>query len=121
MVDSVVLRLFNTRALTATIATLAQGTSAVVSFRATVDAAPAVAAGSTYTWQGDNVAAVISAEAPKVPSNTVTVKATHAELPKTGAAHLEVGGYGLLSMLLGVGFVIATKRRRDETAYATAE
>ena len=110
-----------TRTLTATIATLAQGTSAVVSFRATVDAAPAVAAGSTYTWQGDNVAAVISAEAPKVPSNTVTVKATHAELPKTGAAHLEVGGYGLLSMLLGVGFVIATKRRRDESAYATAE
>ncbi len=111
-----------THTVTATIATMAQGTSAVVSFRATVDAAPAVAAGTTYTWQGDNVGAVVSTEVPKVPSNTVTVKATHAELPKTGSAHLEVGGYGLLSMLLGVGFVIATKRRRDdETAYVTAE
>ena len=111
-----------THTVTATIATMAQGTSAVVSFRATVDAAPAVAVGTTYTWQGDNVGAVVSTEVPKVPSNTVTVKATHAELPKTGSAHLEVGGYGLLSMLLGVGFVIATKRRRDdETAYVTAE
>ena len=92
------------------------GQQVIVSFKVTIDAAPAIAAGTTYTWHGENVGAVKSNEVRKVTSNEVTLRAHYEELAKTGAAHLEVGGFGLISLLLGAGLMIATKRRRRDTA-----
>ena len=106
----------DTQTLAATIDRLDPGQQVIVSFKVTIDAAPAIAAGTTYTWHGENVGAVKSNEVRKVTSNEVTLRAHYEELAKTGAAHLEVGGFGLISLLLGAGLMIATKRRRRDTA-----
>ena len=103
-----------TRTLSWTVATLQPGGSFVASFQATVDAAPTVAPGETYAWTGTNVAAVVSKENPKVPSNEVTVKSSKSELPKTGADGLGLAYLGLLLAALGGGLVLVARRRRDE-------
>jgi len=103
-----------TRTLTWTVATLQPGASFVASFQATVDAAPAVAPGETYTWTGVNVAAVISAENPKVPSNPVTVTSSKTELPKTGADGFGMAYLGLLLAALGGGLMFIARRRDEE-------
>ena len=103
-----------TRTLTWTVATLQPGASFVASFQVTVDAAPTVAPGETYTWTGVNVAAVMSAENPKVPSNPVTVTSSKTELPKTATDGLGVAYLGMLLAALGAGLMFIARRRRDE-------
>lgn len=104
-----------THTITWVIAELAAGDMAWLVFDATVDAAPDVAPGSTYTWQGDNVGAAMSTEVTtKVPSNLVTVTATTTVLPETGSNTTPIILIGLLAILLGGTLVVFTRRRETQ-------
>ncbi len=101
-----------TRMVTAVLGSMAPGASIVVTFTVTVDAAPTLAPGMSYTWTGRNVAGVHSTEIPSnVPSNEVVVKASTSELPKTGTEIMSIAGGGILVLLAGLGLILVARRR----------
>ena len=105
-----------TRTITWVSEALAAGDHVLLVFDVTVDAAPEVAPGTTYTWHGDNVGAAVSTEVTtKVPSNTVTITASKTVLPATGTDSGPVVLIGLLAILLGGGLVLITRRREKDT------
>jgi uncharacterized repeat protein (TIGR01451 family)/LPXTG-motif cell wall-anchored protein len=105
-----------TRTITLFSEALAAGDHVRLVFDVTVDAAPEVAPGSTYTWQGDNVGATFStAVTTPVTSNTVTITASKTVLPATGSESAPVVLIGLLAILLGGGLVLITRRREKHT------
>ncbi len=102
-----------TRTVSWTIASLPAGSTVLATLRATVDAAPAVAAGASYSWTGPNVAAVVSTEVPSTPSNQVTVTASVSEpLAQTGTELGPLVGLGGGAILLGLLLVLVGRNRR---------
>ncbi len=103
-----------TRTLTWVIDEMVDGTSVKLVFDVTVDAAPEVAPGTTYTWTGDNMGAAMSDQTPKVPSNVVTIKASKTVLPETGGNTLPLILGGILAIIAG-GVLVLAGRRRENT------
>lgn len=105
-----------TRTVTMVVAEMLPGTSVFLVFDVNVDAAPEVAPGTTYSWQGDNVGAAMSTETTtRVTSNIVTVKASKTVLPATGSESGPLVLFGLLAILLGGVLVVLTRRREKHT------
>ena len=105
-----------TRTVTMVVAEMLPGTSVFLVFDVNVDAAPEVAPGTTYSWQGDNIGAAMSGQTTtKVPSNVVTVKASKTVLPATGSESGPLVLFGLLAILLGGVLVVLTRRREKHT------
>lgn len=105
-----------TRTVTMVVAEMLPGTTVLLVFEVNVDAAPEVAPGTTYSWQGDNVGAAVSTETPtEVPSNVVTVKASKTVLPATGSESGPLVLFALLAILMGGGLVVLTRRRAKHT------
>ena len=105
-----------TRTVTMVVAEMLPGTSVFLVFDVNVDAAPEVAPGTTYSWQGDNVGAAMSTETTtRVTSNIITVKASKTVLPATGSESGPLVLFGLLAILLGGVLVVLTRRREKHT------
>ena len=102
-----------THTLTWSFPELVNGLTLVLAFNVTVDAAPHVEPGTTYTRTGDNVGAAMSDQTPKVPSNIVTIKASKTVLPETGGNSLPLVLGGILAILAGGALVMASRRREN--------
>jgi hypothetical protein len=119
-----------THTVTWTIASLASGQKATVSFQVTVDTPAAAADGSIPAETIRNVGAVLSTETPKTPSNVVTTTTTAvlglkvtkpvatptvkpaAVLPFTGSG-LPIGPASIVAvMLIGLGLAMSATRRK---------
>jgi len=100
-----------TRTLTWVVDEMPNGTSVLLVFDVTVDPAPHVDPGTTYTWSADNMGAAMSDQTPKVPSNVVTIKASKTVLPETGGNTLPLILGGILAILAGAALVLTSRRR----------
>ncbi len=105
----------STRTITWVVDEMANGSSVLLVFDVTVDAAPHVEPGTTYTWTADNMGAAMSDQTPKVPSNIVTIKASKTVLPETGGNTLPLILGGILAILTGGVLVLAGRRRNTST------